>query len=227
MRGATGQRGEMTTLKAETERESTELAKRKVIIIIVTKVLFMHQRFSIIKFKYLIFFLVIKRDIEVELGKVEPLVEQASQAVAGIEQSALAEVRSLRAPPAPVRDVLEGVLRLMGIRDTSWNSMKTFLAKRGVKEEIRNWDARRSTAASLEAVEKLIKERPDSFDEKTAKRASIAAAPLAAWVLANLQYGKILVQVAPLEREQRQLAEYDALSFFMNPQILSHMNNFL
>lgn len=72
----------------------------------------------------------------------------------------------------------------------------------------RNWDARRSTSASLEAVAKLVKERPDSFEEKTAKRASIAAAPLAAWVLANLQYGQILQQVAPLEREQRQLAEY-------------------
>jgi len=54
----------------------------------------------------------------------------------------------------------------------------------------------------------LVKERPDSFEEKTAKRASVAAAPLAAWVLANLQYGQILEQVAPLEREQRQLAEY-------------------
>ncbi|XP_063978818.1 cytoplasmic dynein 2 heavy chain 1 [Diachasmimorpha longicaudata] len=176
MRGATGQRGEMSTLKADTEKESIDLAKRKVVI-------------------------------ERELGKVEPLVEAAAQAVAGIGADALAEVRSLRAPPAAVRDVLEGVLRLMGIRDTSWNSMKTFLAKRGVKDEIRTWDARRSTPASLEAVAKLIKERPDSFEEKTAKRASVAAAPLAAWVLANLQYGQILQQVAPLEREQRQLSE--------------------
>ncbi|KAL2712648.1 cytoplasmic dynein 2 heavy chain 1 [Vespula squamosa] len=176
MRGATGQRGEMTNLKIETERESAELARRKT-------------------------------DIEGELSKVEPLVEQASQAVAGISADALAEVRSLRAPPAPVRDVLEGVLRLMGIKDTSWNSMKTFLAKRGIKDEIRTWDARRSTPASLEAVAKLIKERPDSFEEKTAKRASVAAAPLAGWVLANLQYGQILQQVAPLEREQRLLAE--------------------
>ncbi|XP_071561821.1 cytoplasmic dynein 2 heavy chain 1 [Temnothorax nylanderi] len=176
MRGATNQRGEMTSLKANTERESVELARRKA-------------------------------DIETELGKVEPLVAQAAQAVAGISADALAEVRSLRAPPAPVRDVLEGVLRLMGIKDTSWNSMKTFLAKRGIKDEIRNWDARRSAPASLEAVAKLIKERPDSFEEKTAKRASVAAAPLAAWVLANLQYGQILEQVAPLEREQRQLAE--------------------
>ncbi|XP_076621618.1 dynein cytoplasmic heavy chain beethoven [Colletes latitarsis] len=176
MRGATGQRGEMTNLKAETERESAELARRKA-------------------------------DIEGELGKVEPLVEQAAQAVAGISADALAEVRSLRAPPAPVRDVLEGVLRLMGIKDTSWNSMKTFLAKRGIKDEIRTWDARRSTSSSLDAVAKLVKERPESFEEKTAKRASVAAAPLAAWVLANLQYGRIIQQVAPLEREQRLLAE--------------------
>lgn len=75
----------------------------------------------------------------------------------------------------------------------------------------RTWDARRSTSASLEAVAKLIKERPDSFEEKTAKRASVAAAPLAGWVLANLQYGQILQQVAPLEREQRLLAEYNLL----------------
>lgn len=32
MRGATGQRGEMTNLKIETERESAELARRKVIL---------------------------------------------------------------------------------------------------------------------------------------------------------------------------------------------------
>ncbi|CAD6239204.1 GSCOCG00008639001-RA-CDS, partial [Cotesia congregata] len=176
MRGATGQRGEMTSLKADTERESAELARRKIVI-------------------------------EGELSKVEPLVEAASHAVANINADALAEVRSLRAPPAAVRDVLEGVLRLMGIKDTSWNSMKIFLAKRGVKDEIRTWDARRSTQTSLDAVEKLVKERPESFEEKTARRASVAAAPLAAWVLANLQYGKILQQVAPLEREQRQLAE--------------------
>lgn len=60
---------------------------------------------------------------------------------------------------------------------------------------------------SLEAVEKLVKERPESFEEKTARRASVAAAPLAAWVLANLKYGQVLQMVAPLEKEQRQLAQ--------------------
>ena len=51
-------------------------------------------------------------------------------------------IRSLRAPPDAIRDILEGVLQLMGIFDTSWVSMRSFLAKRGVKEEIISFDAR-------------------------------------------------------------------------------------
>ena len=41
------------------------------------------------------------------------------------------------------RDVLEGVLLLMGQEDTSWAAMKAFLGKRSVKEDIINYDARR------------------------------------------------------------------------------------
>lgn len=68
---------------------------------------------------------------------MEPLIAEARQAVGNIKNESLSEIRSLRAPPDVIRDILEGVLRLMGIQDTSWNSMKTFLAKRGVKEEIK------------------------------------------------------------------------------------------
>jgi dynein heavy chain 2 len=65
------------------------------------------------------------------------LVQEAQAAVGNIKTEALSEIRSLRAPPDVIRDILEGVLRLMGTQDTSWNSMKTFLAKRGVKEDIK------------------------------------------------------------------------------------------
>lgn len=78
-----------------------------------------------------------KKEIELELAEVEPLIQEARSAVGNIKSEALSEIRSLRAPPEIIRDILEGVLRLMGIQDTSWNSMKTFLAKRGIKEEIR------------------------------------------------------------------------------------------
>lgn len=70
-----------------------------------------------------------KLEIEQELSLVEPLLKEASAAVGSIKSEALSEIRSLRAPPETIRDILEGVLRLMGIRDTSWNSMKSFLAR--------------------------------------------------------------------------------------------------
>ncbi|CAL4059761.1 unnamed protein product, partial [Meganyctiphanes norvegica] len=114
-------------------------------------------------------------------------------------------IRSMRAPPEVIRDVLEGVLRLMGILDTSWNSMKSFLAKRGVKEEIRNFDPRHVSPDARKSVEKLLQDRAKSFDPAVAKRASTAAAPLAAWVKANVKFSYVLTRVKPLEEEQNKL----------------------
>ncbi|CAH1986240.1 unnamed protein product [Acanthoscelides obtectus] len=148
-----------------------------------------------------------KKEIEIELSEVEPLIQQARSAVGNIKSEALSEIRSLRAPPEIIRDILEGVLRLMGIQDTSWNSMKTFLAKRGVKEEIRSFDATRISTENRLAVEKLIANKSDSFDEKAAKRASVAAAPLASWVTANVKYSYVLDKIRPLEREQHKLKQ--------------------
>ncbi|KAJ8984389.1 hypothetical protein NQ317_003537, partial [Molorchus minor] len=148
-----------------------------------------------------------KREIEVELSEVEPLIQEARSAVGNIKSESLSEIRSLRAPPDVIRDILEGVLRLMGIQDTSWNSMKTFLAKRGVKEDIRSFDASRITTENRQAVEKLMSTKSESFDAKSAKRASVAAAPLATWVAANVKYSKVLDKIRPLEREQNKLKQ--------------------
>ena len=79
--------------------------------------------------------------MESELQEVEPLIAKARKAVGNLKNDNLNEIRSLKAPPAAIRDVLEAVLRLMGQSDTSWNSMKRFLASKGVTEQIINFDA--------------------------------------------------------------------------------------
>ena len=66
-----------------------------------------------------------KVEIDAELAEINPLVEEAKAAVGNIKSETLGEIRSLRAPPDVIRDILEGVLKLMGIQDTSWVSMKT------------------------------------------------------------------------------------------------------
>ncbi|CAJ0940079.1 unnamed protein product [Ranitomeya imitator] len=146
-----------------------------------------------------------KRKIDDELKDVQPLVDEAKRAVGNIKPESLSEIRSLRMPPDIIRDILEGVLRLMGIFDTSWVSMKSFLAKRGVREEIVTFDVRNITKEIRESVEELLEKNHTSFDAKNAKRASAAAAPLAAWVKANVQYSHVLEKIEPLEKEQAAL----------------------
>ncbi|XP_064610087.1 cytoplasmic dynein 2 heavy chain 1-like isoform X3 [Liolophura sinensis] len=143
-----------------------------------------------------------KRAIDSELAEVEPLVKEAKAAVGSIKSESLSEIRALRAPPDVIRDILEGVLRLMGIFDTSWVSMKSFLAKRGVKDEIQTFDARRITPEIRKSVEDLLKKTKGSFEPQNAKRASAAAAPLAAWVTANVKFSYVLEKIEPLEKEQ-------------------------
>lgn len=89
----------------------------------------------------------------------------------------------------------------------SWNSMKSFLSKRGVKDEIRNFDSRNIIPSDREAVEKMLKLKQTSFDPKNAKRASTAAAPLAEWVVANVKFSKVLEKIEPLERYKRTLEQ--------------------
>ena len=44
--------------------------------------------------------------------------------------------------------------------------------------------------------------------KQVAKRASVAAAPLAAWVKANVTYSAVLEKISPLEQEQASLTKY-------------------
>ena len=146
-----------------------------------------------------------KKHIDEELREVEPLIAEAKKSVGNIKNTTLTEVRSLRAPPTVIRDILEATLILMGIQDTTWNSMKNFLAKRGIKEEIRSFDARRINPKSRQAVEEILQTRGDSFTPANAQRASAAAVPLASWVIANVKYSYVLEKIKPLEQEQNQL----------------------
>nr|WAW84826.1 cytoplasmic dynein 2 heavy chain 1 [Halisarca dujardinii] len=148
-----------------------------------------------------------KKAIDIEMAEILPLVQEAKRAVSGIKSETLAEIRALRAPPEVIRDILEGVLRIMGIVDTSWSNMRAFLAKRGVKEEIMNFDARRIDSETRDAVTELLEIKKASFEPSKAKRASHAALPLANWVSASVKYAVVLEKIQPLEREQQDLQQ--------------------
>ena len=142
-----------------------------------------------------------KASVEEELRDVQPMIEQARAAVGGIKKQDLAEIKSMKAPPDAIRDVLEAVMRLTGVRDTSWSSMRNFLGNVGFKDAIINFDAHAVDAGMYRDVSALIQRAPQSFDPAGIARVSKAAAPLAAWTRANLMYSQVLKKVAPLESQ--------------------------
>ena len=146
-----------------------------------------------------------KKAIDIELSEIEPLVAEAKKAVGNIKSDTLAEMRALRVPPAVIKDILEGVLSVLGIYDTSWGNMRSFLARREMKEDIQTFDARKITPDVRQNVQELLEKNKASFEPSAAKRASAAAAPLAAWVKANVRFSFVLEKIGPLEREQAKL----------------------
>jgi len=142
-----------------------------------------------------------KAKIEEELSEIRPMLESAKEAVGQIRSDHLNELRSMNTPPDPVRDVLSAVLMLLGIKDVTWIGMKRFLGNRGVKEEILNFDTHRVTKQIREQVMKLLKLKASSFERATIERVSVAAAPFAAWVKANVRYSLVLDKIQPLEED--------------------------
>ena len=68
-----------------------------------------------------------------------------------------------------------------------------------------SFDARRVSPQGRHMVETLLEERKHSFKPEVAKKASAVAAPLAAWVVANVKFSYILDKIKPLEQEQSKL----------------------
>ena len=142
-----------------------------------------------------------KAEIESELSEIQPVLDAAKQAVGQIKNEHLNEIRSLNAPPEAIADVLAAVLMMLGVQDLSWLSMKKFLSNRGVKDDILNYDAKRISHELRKNVAKLIKKKASSFEAANIQRVSIAAAPMAAWVKANIKYSLVIEKIEPLEAE--------------------------
>ena len=74
-----------------------------------------------------------------------------------------------------------------------------------MKDEIINFDSRNITPEIHDSVSELLAQKANSFEHNTIYRVSVAAAPLAAWVKANLEYAVVLKKVGPMMQENAAL----------------------
>ena len=75
----------------------------------------------------------------------------------------------------------------------------------GVKDRILSFDAKDINNEIRDSVKSLIESKPNSFKPEVIKRSSVAAAPLAQWVTANIEYATVLETVGPLQAELEKL----------------------
>ena len=68
-------------------------------------------------------------------------------------------------------------------------------------QSILNFDARLISKDIKKKVNKLLQEKPMSFEQSVIQSVSRACAPLAAWVKANVKYSEALLKIEPLTNE--------------------------
>ena len=83
--------------------------------------------------------------------------------------------------------------------------MKRFLGQKGIINEILNFDAHNVSKSTRDKVNKVIDQKPMSFEQSTIYSVSRAAAPLAAWVKANVKFSEVLLKIEPLENKLNKL----------------------
>ncbi|KAJ4457360.1 putative Cytoplasmic dynein 2 heavy chain 1 [Paratrimastix pyriformis] len=88
-----------------------------------------------------------------------------------------------------------------GVPELPWQKARSFLLEKGVRDQLLHFDAHAITPHIRQQLLRHISDNPNSFDQKVIGRVSQAAAPLALWVKANLDYSVVLEKIAPLERE--------------------------
>lgn len=76
--------------------------------------------------------------------------------------------------------------------------MKAFLSQSGVLRTIANFDMKTASKASIHAVNKVVRNNADCFEQERIRRVSRAAAPLAKWIQANIKYAEVCTKMEPL-----------------------------
>lgn len=154
-----------------------------------------------------------RQRIKQKLSKVEPLIESSKIEVAKyLKPEALNEIKSLRSPPKTIKDILDVLFVLLGIKDSSWVSIKAHLTRCSIKDELTNYDFQKNLNESLlKEIEFIMKTKRDSFNKLQAERASKAIVPILGWIEAAIEYGKVLTSLIPLNEQLNNLREESEL----------------
>ena len=143
-----------------------------------------------------------------ELADVEPLVQEAKQAVQGIKKAQLDEVRSMLNPPGGVKMTMEAVcIMIYEVKKPTWDEIRKNIRKDDFVNGILNFDTEtfKKDKAKMKAMGAFISD-PD-FSYENINKSSKACGPLVQWATAQYKFATILGSIEPLRKEVESLQE--------------------
>ncbi|PNH05107.1 Dynein heavy chain 7, axonemal [Tetrabaena socialis] len=163
----------------------------------------------------------IKQECESDLTQAMPAYNAAIKALNTLTKNDISEVKGMKAPPMPVRLVMQAVCMLKGLQPTKvkdtntgkfvmdwWESSKRMLGDMGFLDSLMTFDKDNIPAEIIQALQPLLL-HPD-FQPAKIKKVSQAAFGLCSWVRAMDTYDRVAKVVAPkrkaLKEAQQQLA---------------------
>ncbi|KAG1690853.1 hypothetical protein DVH05_027455 [Phytophthora capsici] len=138
-----------------------------------------------------------RANIQRELSKTLPDVQEATEALSQINKYHIVEMKSFTNPPQVVRLAMQAVCVLLDVPPT-WSEALRILADIRFLDRLRNFDKDRMDPALIDCV-KFYVNHPD-FSMENMRRASLASTTLCKWVLAVVRYFEAMKRVAPTQK---------------------------
>ncbi|GIL46228.1 hypothetical protein Vafri_3260 [Volvox africanus] len=159
----------------------------------------------------------IKQECEHDLAQAMPAYNAAIKALNTLTKNDISEVKGMKAPPMPVRMVMQAVCMLKGLQPTKvkdtntgkfvvdwWETSKRMLSDMGFLDSLMTFDKDNILPDVIQALQPLLS-HPD-FQPAKIKKVSQAAFGLCSWVRAMDTYDRVAKIVAP-KRKALQAAE--------------------
>ncbi|KAK1930094.1 Dynein heavy chain 9 [Phytophthora citrophthora] len=138
-----------------------------------------------------------RANIQRELSKTLPDVQEATEALSQINKYHIVEMKSFTNPPQLVRLAMQAVCVLLDAPPT-WSEALRILADIHFLDRLRNFDKDSMDPSLIDRV-KFYVNHPD-FSMENMRRASLASTTLCKWVLAVVRYFEAMKRVAPTQK---------------------------
>lgn len=154
-----------------------------------------------------------KAEAEEALVEAEPALSAAAEALNNLKAADVAQVKVMPNPPVAVVAVLQCVIELQptGKEDPSqgWVGCKAMMSDPNFIRNLREYKKNEITKRQIKQVNEILKKKPQDPKQRLTldnlKRISSAATGLYQWVVAVVNYNKVLKAVEPRRKKVAQM----------------------